>query len=211
MTAIDSAARAIPDPATGRWRSRVLGVIGTALLERGSCVAAGSFVPADDGGLFLNEAPDLAAAEAILALVSRLRGAAFPWRSYRRAAVAMLSERSTTLRSPPSARWRLAELRKQDRPSAPVAALRFARCASLDRVRERLVRETPAAVREATVSEKPVRRRDPLRRQAAVSIPWLPWRRWSSPQRPPPTAADRSRRSVAGALEDAGGPCGRGR
>lgn len=37
------------------------------LLERGSCVAAGSFVPADDGGLFLYEAPDLAAAEAILA------------------------------------------------------------------------------------------------------------------------------------------------
>ena len=42
-----------------------LSVVG--LLERGSCVAAGSFVPTDDGGLFLCEAPDLVAAEAILA------------------------------------------------------------------------------------------------------------------------------------------------
>jgi hypothetical protein len=38
------------------------------LLERGGCVAAGSFVPADDGGLFLYNARDHAKAEAIVAL-----------------------------------------------------------------------------------------------------------------------------------------------
>jgi uncharacterized protein YciI len=41
------------------------------LLERGSCVAAGSFVPADDGGLFLYDAPDLAAAAPIIPIWRR--------------------------------------------------------------------------------------------------------------------------------------------
>jgi uncharacterized protein YciI len=36
------------------------------LLERGSCVATVSFVPADDGGLFLYEAPDPTAAAPII-------------------------------------------------------------------------------------------------------------------------------------------------